>query len=143
MPAVRTRPGTSAGDPVAAFFAGLAEPGYFATFQGQSASLRFDITDGTDIDIDRWHVRVSDGRVDVDRKRSPADAVVKIDRPHFAAMATGQLNAQAAILRGLLHCEGSMAALMMFQRCLPGPPGAKGHVPPVSSETVMAARRPQ
>ena len=141
MPAVRTRSGTAAGDPVSDFFAGLAEPGYFATFAGQSASLRFDLTDGGQ--TDRWHVRVDDGRVEVDRKRGAPDAVVSIDRPHFAAIATGRLNAQAALLRGLLHCEGSMAALMMFQRCLPGPPGATGHVPPISSQTVMAARRPQ
>lgn len=148
MPAVRTRSGTAAGDgtpagdPVSDFFASLAEPGYFATFAGQSASLRFDLTDGGQ--TDRWHVRVDDGRVEVDRKRGGApDAVVSIDRPHFAAIATGRLNAQAALLRGLLHCEGSMAALMMFQRCLPGPPGATGHVPPISSQTVMAARRPQ
>ena len=56
---------------------------------------------------------------------------------------TGRLNAQAAMLRGLLTCEGSMAALMMFQRCLPGPPGSTGKVAPISSQTVMAQRRPK
>ena len=51
---------------------------------------------------------------------------------------TGRLNAQAAILRGLLTCEGSMAACMMFQRSLPGPPGSVGRVAPISSAAVMA-----
>jgi len=65
-----------------------------------------------------------------------------VDRPHLEAMVTGRLNAQAALLRGLLTCEGSMAMLIMFQRCLPGPRGSTGRVAPISSETVMAQRRP-
>ena len=41
-------------------------------------------------------------------------------------MVTGRLNAQAAVLRGALACEGKLAAVVMFQRCLPGPPGSTG-----------------
>ncbi len=69
-----------------------------------------------------------------------ADATVRVDRPYLEAMVTGRLNAQAAFLRGLFTCEGSVSALMMFQRCLPGPPGSTGRVPPISSKTVMAER---
>jgi hypothetical protein len=54
---------------------------------------------------------------------------------------TGRLNAQAALLRGLLTCEGSIAAVIMFQRCLPGPPGSTGRVAPISSRTVTDGRR--
>ena len=76
------------------------------------------------------------------RQNKAADAIIHIDRPHFEAIVTGRLNAQAALLRGLLTCEGSIAALMMFQRCLPGPPGSTGRAAPISSQTVMAQRRP-
>jgi hypothetical protein len=138
MPAARSKTGPA--DPVSTFFAGLAAPGYLATFEGQSATLRFDISDGAG--TGRWHVTITDGRVEVARRRAAADAVIRVSRPDFEAMAAGRLNAQAAILRGLLSCTGSMAAFIMFQRCLPGPPGSTGHVPPISSETVMAARRP-
>jgi hypothetical protein len=55
-------------------------------------------------------------------------------------MVTGRLNAQAAFLRGLFTCEGSVGALMLFQRCLPGPPGSTGKVVPISSKTMMAQR---
>jgi hypothetical protein len=137
MPAA---PARVAQDPVSDFFTRLGEPGRLETFAGQSATLRFDVADGTE--IDRWHVTVTDGEVETAHKRGAADAVVHVGRPEFEAMVTGRLNAQAALLRGLLTCSGSMAALMMFQRCLPGPPGSTGHVPPISSETVMAARRP-
>jgi SCP-2 sterol transfer family len=123
-------------DPVDQFFASLTEPGRIATFEGQSASLRFDVSDGPD--IPGWHVLVAGGEVTVTRSGSPADAVVRLERRYLEAIVTGRLNAQAAILRGLLTCEGSMAALVMFQRCLPGPPGSAGRVPPISSQTVMA-----
>ena len=74
----------------------------------------------------------------VARSADPADAIVRVERPVLEAIVTGRLNAMAAILRGLLTCEGSMAALVIFQRCLPGPPGSTGRVAPISSQTVTA-----
>jgi len=143
MPTARARSATLAEDPISDFFAGLAEPGRLDTFAGESAMLRFDVR-GTEnaADVERWLVTIQNGAVTVTRRNSPADAVVRIDRQHFQDVVTGRLNAQAALLRGLLTCEGSVAALMMFQRCLPGPPGSAGGVAPITSETVMAQRRP-
>jgi hypothetical protein len=124
---------------VSKFFAGLAQPGHLATFEGESATLRFDVVDGDR--VDRWYVAVADGDVTVTRRNIPADVVVRIQRPDTEAMLTGRLNAQAALLRGLMTFDGDVAALMMFQRCLPGPPGSTGRVSPISSKTVMAERR--
>jgi putative sterol carrier protein len=126
-------------DPIGQFFASLVEPGRISTFEGESASLRFDIGSGSR--RERWRVQVTDGEVAVTRASAPADAVVHIERPHLEAIVSGRLNAQAALLRGLLTCEGSMAALIMFQRCLPGPPGSTGRVAPISSQAVIAGRR--
>jgi hypothetical protein len=140
------------GDTVSRFFGGLAEAGHLATFDRQSATLRFDILDGDN--VERWYVKVHDGEVAVTKLGEPADApadvpadvaadvTVRMDRRNFAAMATGRLNAMAAILRGLLTCEGNMAAAMTFQRCLPGPPGSNGRVAPIDGKTVMTYRRP-
>jgi len=139
LPASRVKPTQMAEDPISEFFENLAEPGRIATFEGQSATLRFDIIDGER--IEQWHVTVSDGDVSVARGKRPADAIVRCQRPHCEAIVTGRLNAQAAMLRGLLTIEGSVAALMMFQRCLPGPPGSTGRVAPISSATVMEKRR--
>jgi len=125
-----------AADQIDQFFASLAEPGRISTFEGESASVRFDIGSGGT--LTRWRVQVTDGAVDAGKADGPADAVIKIARPPMEAMVTGRLNAQAAFLRGLLNCEGSMAALIMFQRCLPGPPGSVGRVAPISSKTVTA-----
>lgn len=136
MPTARA---SETADPIAAFFSHLTEPGRIPTFAGESATIRFDIRAGAEGgDVDRWNVAVSNGAVTVTRRNGQPDAIVKGDRPHFEQIVTGRLNASAALLRGLLICEGSVAALMMFQRCLPGPPDSTGRVAPISSRAVMA-----
>ena len=127
-------------EPVSQFFAGLAAPGHLETLEGQSATVRFDARE--DGSVQHWHVTMQNGDVSVTRAARPADAVVRLEHRHLEAMVTGRLNAQAALLRGVLSCEGSFGAVMMFQRCLPGPPGSVGRVAPISSQTVMAQRRP-
>ncbi len=134
-------PVTAARNPVSDFFTALAAPGHLATFEGESATLRFDVADRDQ--VERWHVTVDDGDTTVTRRTDPADVIVRIDSDRMAELVTGRLNAQAALLRGLLSCEGSAAAAIMFQRCLPGPPGSTGRVAPVTSKTVMARRRPR
>jgi hypothetical protein len=124
--------GVAVPDAIDQFFTSLAEPGRISTLEGESAALRFDAGEM------HWRVQITDGTVAVSKDDGPADAVVKIARPRLEAIVTGRLNAQAALLRGLLTCEGSMAALIMFQRCLPGPPGSVGRVAPISSKTVTA-----
>jgi hypothetical protein len=131
----------------ASFFAGLADMGHIATFERESATIRFDILDPDEHGKaqsdkpERWYVTIDDGSVSATRQDRPADAVVRVSRQDFAAITAGRLNAQAAVLRGLLTVEGKMAALVMFQRCLPGPPGSTGRVAPISAEAVMAQRR--
>jgi SCP-2 sterol transfer family len=127
-------------DPISGFLAALAGAGRLATFGDGSATLRFDISNGAA--PEHWYLTVRRGQVAVTREDRPADAVLRIRRPHFEAMVTGRLNAQAAMLRGLLICEGSMAACAMFQRCLPGPPGSTGRVAPIPARVVNAERRP-
>ena len=133
----------NAADPITQFFASLDEPGHLATFEGDSAEVQFDVLGDKALGgktAERWHVSITNGDVAVTHRGGPADATVRIDRRHAEALVTGRLNAQAAFLRGLFTCEGSPGALMMFQRCLPGPPGSTGRVAPIPSKTVMAER---
>jgi hypothetical protein len=141
MPTAPTRSTPRTADPISEFFTDLAQAGCVTTLGSESATLRFDVRDGAS--VERWHVAIRNGDVAVARQDGPADAVVTADRPSLEAIVTGRLNAMVAVLRGLVTCEGSMAALMMFQRCLPGPPGATGRVPPISGETVMAQHDPE
>jgi predicted lipid carrier protein YhbT len=140
MPTARAGSLTMTADPISQFFADLAAPGHLATFEGHSATLRFDVHESGQ--VQHWYVAVSNGDVTVTRQNKAADAVIHVERPPFEAIVTGRMNAQAALLRGVLTCEGSMAALLMFQRCLPGPPDSTGRVAPIRSQTVMAQRRP-
>lgn len=138
MPKGRAGSVPAAADPITQFFTSLDKPGHLATFEGSSAEVQFDILDGKK--VERWHVSITRGDVAVTHNSGPAEATVRIDRRHLEALVTGRLNAQAAYLRGLFTCEGSVGALMMFQRCLPGPPGSTGRVASIPSKTVMAER---
>jgi SCP-2 sterol transfer family len=140
MPTAHARSASRASDPVGQFFGELAQPGHLTTFDGESATLRFDVVD--DERVGRWHVTVMNGDVTVTRRNSPAAVVVRVQRHDFEAMVTGRMNAQAALLRGLMTFEGDIADLMVFQRCLPGPPGSTGRVAPITSQMVMSQRRP-
>ena len=133
--------GRAKSDPVSSFFARLAAAGHVPTFERNSATLRFDVLDDDGHASERWYVTVTDGDVAVSHRNGPADAIVRTQRGHLGALVTGRTNATAAYLRGLLTCEGSMAAVIMFQRCLPGPPGSTGRVAPISSAAVTAERR--
>jgi putative sterol carrier protein len=117
----------------------LARPGHLTTLEGESATLRFEVTDGGR--VERWHLTVADGDVTVARRNGPADATVRLRRPDAEELVTGRMNAQAALLRGLITVQGDIGVLMMFQRCLPGPPGSRGRVAPITSRMVMAERR--
>jgi hypothetical protein len=127
-------------DPVALFFTALGEQRRVAAFEGDRGTVRFDVLDRDP--PERWHVTVAGGKVTVTRHSEPADAVLRLSRPALEALVTGRLNAQAAVLRGLIDCEGPWAVLIMFQRCLPGPPGSTGRAAPISGETVMGWHRP-
>ena len=141
MPITGASPAPTAQDPASQFFASLAGR-HLATFEGESATLLFDVIDGEDDQVvERWHLTVTNGGVTVTHRNGPADAVVRIRRPDFEAMVTGRLNTQAAFLRGVITTQGSNAALMMFQRCLPGPTGSTGRAAPITGQTVMAERR--
>jgi len=133
---------TEIGDPISTFFAQLGKAGHVPTFERNSATLRFDVEDdGAGTIGERWYVTVRAGDVAISHRNASADAVIRTRRPHLQAIVTGQVNATAAFLRGILTCAGGMAAFIMFQRCLPGPPGSTGRVAPISSATVMAERR--
>jgi hypothetical protein len=126
-------------DPVTEFFTALDQPGHLAAFEGESARVGFEVLNGKK--AERWQVKITNGDVTVSHSSGPADATVRIQRSYLEALISGRLNALAAYLRGLFTCEGSVGVLMMFQRCLPGPPGSTGRVAPISSKTVMAQQR--
>ena len=103
-----------------AFFGELAAHGHEPLLKSASGTLRFDLTDGER--VERWHVTMRDGGVTVSRRNARADAVVRLDKGTFEALASGAVNAMAAVLRGDLVPEGDLGLLILFQRLFPAPP---------------------
>jgi putative sterol carrier protein len=87
---------------------------------GATGSVRFDLAHGGG--VDHWFVSVSDGKIAASRANADADCVVRTSRELFDGIASGEVNAMAALLRDELTAEGDLELLMMVQRLFPGPP---------------------
>jgi putative sterol carrier protein len=108
-------------DAIETFFTGLEARGHEPLLQRASGTIRFDVTDGGQA----WLVDIDHGTVRVSHRRASGDAVVHMDRATLRRVVTGECNAMAGLLRGVLTVDGDAALLMMFQRMFPGPGGVQ------------------
>jgi putative sterol carrier protein len=99
-----------------------------------SATIRVDLHDGRR--TERWHVAIKRGEVTVTQRNAPADCVIKAERARFDDLATGRLNAMAAVLRGALDIEGDPIMLVRFQRLFPAPTA-----PPIGAADRIVGKR--
>jgi putative sterol carrier protein len=111
------------GDPTSEFFEGLAQRGHQPMLEKVSATMRFDLRDGRR--TDRWLIRIDKGDVAVSRRNAKADGVLRAERQLFDGLASGEVNAMAALLRGAIAVEGDPQLMVLFQRLLPGPPSSQ------------------
>ena len=107
-------------DPTEQFFAELVSRGHEPLLRKASGSMRFDIVDGRR--TRRWLVEVERGDMKVVRASGgDASCVVRCEGAVFDKVASGKLNAVAAVLRGDLQVEGDWRLLVRMQRLFPGP----------------------
>jgi len=85
-----------------------------------SGTIRFEIVNGKH--TERWLVSIDKGDVSVSRKNVRADCTFHADKAVFERLASGEMNAMAAFLRGDIVLDGDSELLVPFQRLLPGPP---------------------
>jgi putative sterol carrier protein len=111
-------------DATAVLFDELARRGHEPLLGQAVGSLRFEIVDEARTDV--WLVTFDRGDVAVSREDLASDAVVRSQKGLFDAIAAGELNAMAAMLRGALTVEGDPELLVRFQRLLPAPEGRRG-----------------
>jgi putative sterol carrier protein len=83
-------------------------------------TLRFELEG--DEGEEHWFIAIKKGDLAVSRQRRKADCRVRVERRLFNRIASGEVNAMAAALRGAVAIEGDPALLMLFQRLFPGPP---------------------
>lgn len=111
--------GKPARDPTERFFAELGSRGEEPLLRKATGSIRFEIADGTR--VRRWVVAVSRGELEVSSGGGDAACVVRAERKVFDRLATGRMNAVAAVLRGDLDISGDWRLLVLMQRLFPGP----------------------
>jgi putative sterol carrier protein len=102
------------------FFEELAARGHDPALEKVTGTLRFELTGGQR--TSRWLITISKGDVDVSRRNAKADCVVRADRRLFDGIASGEVNAMVAFLRGALEFEGNRWLMLPFQKLFPGPP---------------------
>jgi putative sterol carrier protein len=106
-------------DVIAAVFDQLAARGHEPQLEKATATVRFDVRDGSR--TQRWLLTVKKGDLTVSRRNAVADLVIRCDRTLAERLFTGKANAMSAVLRGELAVEGSAELLVLVQRLLPRP----------------------
>jgi putative sterol carrier protein len=99
-----------------------------------TGAIRFDVHRGGRTEYRL--VKMDRGTVTVTNGKGKADAVVDADGDLLDRIATGEVNAMAAVLRGVLHVEGDTELLIQLQRAFPGPSDV-----PVSFRAEQALRQ--
>ena len=106
-------------DSSAEFFEDLGRRGREPLLAKAAGTIRFDLVDGAR--TDRWLVTVDKGDVSVSRKKAAADCVVHADKALFDAIASGEANGMASMLRGELTYEGDPSLFLLLGRVFPAP----------------------
>ena len=103
-----------------------------AVFRGMARSVVPDRAFGLDVEVlyelvgdgtvDRWTLRIADGRGSV-RPGAPAAATVtmRMRRPVLARMVSGELEAPRALIEGRLEVEGDLAVAARLGEAMGGP----------------------
>jgi hypothetical protein len=122
-------------DRTAEFFDGLANRGSEPLLGRIAGRVRVEIRDGSE--IRQWVVAIKDGDIAVSEGDGQADCLIRADRKSFEAVASGQVNAMAASLRGMLTLEGDPRIIARFGRLFPPPTG----LPKASGARSVGKRR--
>jgi putative sterol carrier protein len=109
-----------AADTTTEFFESLGRRAHEPLLEQTVGTIRFDLARKSD--VHRWFVAVDKGDLAVSHQRRRADCTVRAPKQLFDRVASGEVNATAAVLRGAVQVEGDAELLTLFQRLFPGPP---------------------
>lgn len=110
-------------DPTAEFFEGLGRRGHEFLLRKIDGTVRFELEH--DQQIDHWHLTITKGNLKVSRGRHEADTVIHAEKAFFDRMARGETKPLPGLLRNDITVEGKLQLLIVLERLLPGPPGAR------------------
>jgi putative sterol carrier protein len=112
--------GLTVADATAVFFDELARRGHEPLLGDAVGSILFELV--SDGQVETWRVGLDNGDVSVARAADDAGCVVRGAKELFDGIATGEVNAMAALLRGALTFQGDPELLVRLQRVFPSPP---------------------
>jgi putative sterol carrier protein len=110
-------------DPTASFFDGLGRRGHERLLKEATGTIRFDLEH--DHEVDSWFLVIRQGDLSVSRDEREPNCVVRASRALFDRLVTGHTHIYSAWVRNELRAEGDVRLARLFQRVLPGPPGAR------------------
>ena len=102
------------------FFNALSERGHEPMLEKTSGTLRIELNNGKS--RERWFVSIDKGDIAVSHANRAADCTVRARKDVFDGIASGKVNAMAAVLRGSIAIEGDTLLVVLFQRLFPAPP---------------------
>ena len=109
-------------DRTAQFFDGLNRRRHVPALDVDAATMRFDLEH--DDQVDHWFMTISRGAVRISRENRDADAVFRTAKELFDRIVTGEASPYAAWVRSEYRVTGDVRLARLFQRLLPGRPGA-------------------
>jgi len=128
---IGTGQGGHMSEPIDEFFDALTLAHRVPLLEGVSGTIRVELDhDGR---TERRLIAIDAGTLSVSRRPAKADCTVRMDRRLFEGMASGRVNAMAALLRGQVAVEGNPNLLLRFQRLFPSPPCPEAETKPSRS----------
>src|SRR4051794_29018404 len=111
-------------DALTNFLEGLAARGHEPLLAKTTGRVYFELSDADG--EGRRMVCIDHGRIDLVSGDIGADCTMRASRATFERVATGEVNAMAAVLRGEIEIDGNWELLVRFQRLFPsaGTPAA-------------------
>src|SRR5215470_15910093 len=97
-----------------AFFEGLARRRHEPLLEKVSGCLRVDLDRGKS--VDHWFITIKGGDVTVAREGGEPSTVFYAPAPVFEKMASGEMNAMSAMLRGEAAATGDLELAVLLQR---------------------------
>ncbi len=116
------------------FLAGLAARGHEPLLAKTTGRVCFELSDADGEEPQL--VCIDNGHIDVVAGEIGADCMLRASRDTFDRVATGEISAMAAVLRGEIQIGGDWALLVRFQRLFPIAPDRA--TTPAGAETTSA-----
>jgi putative sterol carrier protein len=101
------------------FLDDLGGRGHEPLLEKTTGTVRLELENGKQ--VEGWFVTVDKGDIAVSHKKANADCTIRARKELFDGIASGEVNAMAAVLRGAVAVEGNWELLVLFQRLFPGP----------------------